>query len=359
MLILAATLSSGGGCAASLGGFVVQSPNGGKPNSARTLVDPAVRAQNGIDRFYLLDVGPPAAELGVLQKEPLPIYGEPRGTILVLHGLGGESLWMMHFADKFAEDGYRVFLIDSRGHGASTGKHVTYGALESQDVKQALDALYAADLVVGKVGVFGYSLGASSAILHAAKDDRVEAVVAVAPFRSLEQEAPDYLRGALPGVGALVPKSLIDAYVRQGAEEAGFAPEQATPEQAIASVKAPTLLLHGEADTLIPVEHSVAIDRASGGKTRLITLPGRGHLSIWIDKEQETSRYARIWFDRYLPAEPAFRGVPLPGEPNADAPRFAPPLTSSPASFDPVASFDQGVSLRPVATPGLAAPAVR
>src|SRR5688500_14500757 len=134
LLILAATLSSGGGCAASLGGFVVQSPNGGTPNSARTLVDPAVRAQNGVDRFYLLDVGPPAAELGVLQKEPLAIYGEPRGTILVLHGLGGESLWMMHFADKFAEDGYRVFLIDSRGHGASTGEHVTYGALASLGV---------------------------------------------------------------------------------------------------------------------------------------------------------------------------------------------------------------------------------
>ena len=319
LLALAVGLAGSGGCAASLGGFVVQSPNGGTPNAARQLVDPGVRKQNGVDRFYLLDVGPPAAELGVLQKEPLAVYGEPRGTILALHGLGGESLWMMHFADKFAEDGYRVFLIDSRGHGASTGKHVTYGALESRDVKQALDALYSANLVSGKVGVFGYSLGASSAILHAAKDDRVAAVVAVAPFRSLEHEAPDYLRGALPGVGALVPQSLIDSYVRHGAEEAGFSPEEASPEAAIASVKAPTLLLHGEDDTLIPVEHSIAIDRASGGKTRLITLPGRGHLSIWIDREQETSRYARIWFDRHLPPSPAFQGVPLPGEPGAES----------------------------------------
>jgi pimeloyl-ACP methyl ester carboxylesterase len=359
LLTLAATLIGGGGCAGSLGGFVVQSPNGGTPNSARTLVDPAVRAQNGVDRFYLLDVGPPAAELGVLQKEPLAIYGQPRGTILVLHGLGGESLWMMHFADKFAEDGYRVFLIDSRGHGASTGKHVTYGALESQDVKQALDALYAADLVVGKVGVFGYSLGASSAILHASKDDRVEAVVAVAPFRSLEHEAPDYLRGALPGVGALVPKSLIDAYVKQGAEVAGFSPDQATPEQAIATVAAPTLLLHGEDDTLIPVEHSIAIDRASGGKTTLVTLPGRGHLSIWVDKEQETSRYARIWFDRYLPAQPAFLGVPLPGEPAAGAPQFAPTQAGSPPLTSQAPSLDQGVALRPVAAPALSAAPVR
>ena len=112
LLIGAVILGGSGGCAASLGGFVVQSPNGGTPNAARQLVDPAVRSQNGVDRFYLLDVGPPAAEIGILQKEPLPVYAEPRGTILVLHGLGGESLWMMHFADKFAEDGYRVFLID-------------------------------------------------------------------------------------------------------------------------------------------------------------------------------------------------------------------------------------------------------
>ena len=54
--------------------------------------------------------------------------------------------------------GYRAVLVDLRGHGRSTGKYLTYGVQEAQDISQVIDALEQQQLIAGEIGVLGHLL---------------------------------------------------------------------------------------------------------------------------------------------------------------------------------------------------------
>jgi acetyl esterase/lipase len=85
--------------------------------------------------------------------------------------------------------------------------------------------------------------------------------------------------------------------------------EEASPVTRVRAGAPPTLLLHGDADDLIPHSQSVAMDaalRSAGVETRLITLPGGRHGADfgvagappagWPNYYAETVG----WFDRHL-----------------------------------------------------------
>jgi len=122
------------------------------PNQGRVIASAAT-----VGGEHFIDVGPPKATLAVEVVEPkLP----PRATIFVLHGIRDQKEGLRHWADHLSEAGYRAVLVDSRGHGHSTGDWLTYGVQESRDLSQLVDAL-AAD---GPVGVMGISYGGATAV---------------------------------------------------------------------------------------------------------------------------------------------------------------------------------------------------
>src|SRR5207253_8659914 len=120
-----------------------------------------------------VEVGPPRATLSVSVIEPrLP----PRATIVVLHGIRDQKDFLRHIGLHLAEAGYRAVMVDSRGHGRSTGPFLTWGTQEPRDLTQLIDALGYGD---GPIGVFGESNGAAVSIMWGAHDARVRAVVAL------------------------------------------------------------------------------------------------------------------------------------------------------------------------------------
>jgi len=69
-------------------------------------------------RDVTLDGGPacPAAPATVLE----PASGPTLGTVVVFHGLGANRIVMLTPGQQFAAAGFRVYLVDSPGHGADT-----------------------------------------------------------------------------------------------------------------------------------------------------------------------------------------------------------------------------------------------
>jgi hypothetical protein len=60
---------------------------------------------------------------------------KPNGScVVVLHGIADSRVSAAGFAPMFLNQGYAVLLPDSRAHGASEGRFVTYGLLEKYDV---------------------------------------------------------------------------------------------------------------------------------------------------------------------------------------------------------------------------------
>lgn len=190
---------------------------------------------------------------------------ERRGTLVYLHGIADNRSGSVGIVDRFTARGFDVIAYDSRAHGESGGDACTYGYFEKLDLRRVIDTA-----APGPIVLIGTSLGAAVALQEAAVDDRVTAVVAAEAFSDLRtvaiERAPFVFR-----FGFVEPSF-------RRAEAAGhFQIDAVSPLRAAASIKAPTLLVHGAADTETPPDHSRRIFGALSGAKRLSIVPGAGH----------------------------------------------------------------------------------
>jgi pimeloyl-ACP methyl ester carboxylesterase len=236
-----------------------------------------------------IDVGPPPAVISLAVVD----VASPKGIVFVLHGIRQPKESLLGWAEWLARVGYRALLVDSRGHGRSTGDSLTYGVQESLDLTQVLDALHARQIATGDVGVMGHSYGAATAIQWAGRDPRVKAIVAVAPFSSLRAVVPGFLPVPLPP--GLVRRSIDLAGVR-----GAFDPDAASPEVAITRTRARALLIHGRADTRIPSWHSERIHDAAPRGSKLVVVDGERHGSVAGAPATRLADRASEWFAAHL-----------------------------------------------------------
>lgn len=178
--------------------------------------------------------------------------GQP--TVLYFHGNAG---WIELRNERLAElksRGFGVLMPSYRGYGGSTGRPTE--AANVADAKLAYGALLARGLDPSRIVVFGESLGTDVAVQLAAARP-VQGVVLDSPFTSMTDIAR--LRYPWLPVGQL----LRDRYetVRH-----------------IVSVRAPVLILHGDADLLVPVGMGRAVHAAASGAKALRIYPGSRHL---------------------------------------------------------------------------------
>src|SRR5690606_25287353 len=120
---------------------------------------------------------PPPDQTGHLPHDGALIWYASAGTgpaVILLHGGPGHSGNWAHQAPALLKAGYRVILIDSRGHGRSTSdaRPYTYELMAS-DVGAVMDAL---DLA--HAALIGWSDGACIALVLAAQHpERVDGVL--------------------------------------------------------------------------------------------------------------------------------------------------------------------------------------
>jgi pimeloyl-ACP methyl ester carboxylesterase len=144
-------------------------------------------------------------------------YPVSKGTVILLHGFLQNRNSMTPWAIRLAQAGYRCAVLDLRGQGASTGKHISFGAFEARDVSAVIDDLGRRGWDVSRVGLLGISYGASVALLTAGSDTRVKTVVAFEPFASAERAVPELMRAVFTEEGGRDFRPSI----RRGSRQAG------------------------------------------------------------------------------------------------------------------------------------------
>jgi pimeloyl-ACP methyl ester carboxylesterase len=201
-----------------------------------------------------------------------------RGTIIYLHGVGDCKINGVELAAFLYSLGYNVFLYDSRHHGESGGKYCTYGFFEKHDVSTVIDYLQQReDFKLGKVGVFGTSMGAAVAIQAAAIDLRIASVVAEASFTTLRSIAVDYQRRLIK----LPWHFLRNIAFARSQKVAGFKARFVAPVEDIKKLHCPILFVHGLEDTFIDVEHSKRLYRIARDPKQLLLVDGANHTNVW------------------------------------------------------------------------------
>lgn len=288
------------------------------PNRGTELDDPATSADwaltcMGVDRELFVPVGPPEAILRVWVIEPRDaaklVDEQPRGTILVIHGYRNQAFWMRDTAHDLADAGYRVALVDLRGHGGSTGEFISFGAVESWDMVQVIDELEQRGLIAGELGVWGISMGAATAIQLAAHDERVASVVAVAPYTNMREVVPHMVRRFMPPYGWLISDARIQQLIDEAGQTAGFNPDDADTLAAMPQVKVPVLLMHGDWDLIVPQDHSRRLYELAPPGSAFLRMTSTSHIGAFINDDPE--REAIKWFDSHL-SEPGRAGSASP-----------------------------------------------
>jgi alpha-beta hydrolase superfamily lysophospholipase len=191
--------------------------------------------------------------------------GTRRGTVIYLHGVADNRSGVAGIAARYTARGFDVLAYDSRAHGLSEGEACTYGFYEKRDLRRVLDTV-----APGPVALLGVSLGGSVALQAAADDPRISAVVAIAPFATLESV-----------VRERAPFFVTDGDIRRALalaeRQARFEVDEVNPQAAAARITVPVLLIHGDQDEHTSADHSRRIYGALTGKRRLIIVPAGTH----------------------------------------------------------------------------------
>lgn len=205
----------------------------------------------GVDRMTLTT---PDGETLVLWFAP-PENGRP--VILFLHGNAGA---MPDRADRLAyyqSRGFGAAFLSYRGYGGSTGSPSETGLMI--DAKTAYDHLRSLGYPADRVVLVGESLGTGVAVQTAALNP-VGAVVLEAPFAA----AVDIARRQYPWlpVGVLMK-------------------DQFRSRDHIARIRAPLLILHGEADRVIPMGFGKRLYEAATDPKTFLSLGPVGHEALF------------------------------------------------------------------------------
>ena len=189
-------------------------------------------------------------------------------VILVLHGYPFDKGNILP-AVRFLAGNFSLMLVDFRYFGESAGAYTTVGHKEVMDVEAAVAYLKARNFK--NIGIIGFSLGASAALL--ANPD-VKAIVADSPYATLENMMrriyslfPGFLKEPFVALTRLYARILL-----------GIDTKAVAPLATVDSIAARLLLVHGENDTQIPVENSVQLyEKADKSRTELWIIKNADH----------------------------------------------------------------------------------
>lgn len=231
--------------------------------------------------------------------------GRRPGLVIVFHGYARDHRRAWRYAAFLHRAGYAVLAVDFRSSRMSARKPTTLGAYEMSDAEATLvwarrDARTRGDAI----GLLGESLGASVALVLAARHPEVAAVVADCPFASGEWAMEDaaMIKLHLPKwPTALLGRGLGEALT-------GTDPWGLHVVAAAESLRGrPLFLIHAQGDDRFSTEQAEAIWRAAGARGELWLAPG-DHNQAWQRHRTEYERRVLAFFDRSLNTEP-YRAV--------------------------------------------------
>ncbi|MEM8955316.1 MAG: alpha/beta fold hydrolase [Verrucomicrobiota bacterium] len=210
---------------------------------------------------------------------PFLPHTSAHGTVLWLHGRNSIKENALPIAERFVAAGYNFICFDARAHGQSTGKYITYGPREADDVTTVLDAAEEqfARFHLKPFAAFGNSLGGAVILQSLAREPRLRAGVSVSAFADLNQLIKEHAHRKLPVPTA----SLGHLVLKYAAWRANFNPFFASPATHAQTIDVPVMIVHGQKDHLIPPHHSEQIYNAipHSNKTHRI-IPDANHRSV-------------------------------------------------------------------------------
>jgi len=220
----------------------------------------------------------------------------PRPVAVVLHGFKGfkDWGWFPWIAERLAAAGFAAVSVNL-SHGGVGDRPMEFDRLDLFEAatwsKALFDLAAVTDVISGgslpgaeafdptRIAILGHSLGGAQAVLHAARDERVRAVVGLAPVSHCERFTPEQVEIIDREGGLDIPNARTGQVMRVGrpwVEDVRVNRSALDVEAAARSLRIPLLVVHGENDSAVPVAEGRALAEWAPG-ARFEPIANSGH----------------------------------------------------------------------------------
>jgi len=220
----------------------------------------------------------------------LPAWFIPAGPalapgVVLVHGWESARDRTLPHALVLHAAGFHVLTFDVRGHGSNGPETLPMSVGEFAADAGAAVAALAARPDVSRVAILGHSMGAAGALVAAAADPGVAAVVAVAtPADSYRLTRQTFRLARLP-LPDPIAWPLAWLTTRVYLRPRGHTVASVNATRAVREIDAPVLLVHGDQDGAVPVAHLgklAAARRASRPQAVTETMVVAGGRHSWL-----------------------------------------------------------------------------
>jgi uncharacterized protein len=195
--------------------------------------------------------------------------GQP--TLLYFHGNGGSLVGRSRLMAKYLARGRGILMMSYRGYSGSSGTPTE--ADNIADAKLAYEVLARDGVKPADIIFYGESLGTGVAV-QVARDKPAAGIILDSPYTAVVDRAAE-----------LYPWIPVRLLAQDRYESRRHIPELQTP----------LLILHGEADQVIPVAMGRQLFALAREPKEIVTIPGAGHnnhdlfgsfeaINSWIDR---------------------------------------------------------------------------
>jgi len=193
-----------------------------------------------------------------------------RPVVIYLHGNSSSRIEGTKMALFLLNKGIDLFVFDFPGCGKSEGEYISLGYYEKEDVSSIVDFVEKFP-GVGKIGIWGRSMGAATALMYSYQDKRIKAQCIDSPFANFKDLAIKLCKQHI-----YIPEFVINTILyflkKTIRKKNDLEIENLKPIEFSKLSKTPAFFIHAMKDDLIPYEQTIKIyEEYSGIKSINIT----------------------------------------------------------------------------------------
>ena len=189
-----------------------------------------------------------------------------RPVVIYLHGNSSCRIEGSKMALFLLNKGIDLFVFDFPGCGQSEGEYISLGFYEKEVVKDIVDFVEKFP-GVGKIGIWGRSMGAATALMYSHMDKRIKAQCIDSPFAVFKDLAIKLCQKQI-----YIPEFVINTILyflkKTIRKKINLDLDNLNPIDFAEISKTPAFFIHAMKDDLIPYEHTIKIyEKYSGIKS--------------------------------------------------------------------------------------------
>lgn len=211
-------------------------------------------------------------------------------VILIAHGYRGAKEFLASLVELFDKD--TLFLFDFRAHGQSKYDKISFGDLESYDIKAALD-LISQDVRFSGLPIYGlgFSMGAAALVKSAYEKLNFNGLILDSGYSNFKEQAENWLRQCIK-----LPLFLIKIGITFYEKFNKCCFKNLDINNLISKINVPVFIIHSESDQVTPVSNAYSLYKKALDPKEIWIVKEAKHAQIFKSYPQEYKEKIESFF---------------------------------------------------------------